>query len=103
MTFRTILRSDLPASQSPFRVVDEQDHEVDWVNRFLDAQCVRGLLPLSLRQYGITLLHFLRWWSAQPGVEIHRLAAEQFTESTLVDYVRSQIDGARKLVSTCNS
>lgn len=97
MTFRTICRTGLPASQSPFRVVDEQERELEWINRFLDMQCVRGLLPLSLRQYAITLLHFLRWWSGQPGVDVTRLAAAQFTESTLVDYVRSQLDGQRKI------
>jgi len=41
MTFRTICRNGLPASQSPFRVVDEQDCELDWLNHFLDMQCVR--------------------------------------------------------------
>jgi len=97
MTFRTICRTDLPASQSPFRVVDEQGRELDWINRFLDAQCIRGLLPLSLRAYAITLLHFLRWWSGQPGVDVARLTAGQFTESSLIDYVRSQLDGPRKV------
>jgi len=51
MTFHSICRRDLPASQSPFRVVDEREHEVEWVNRFLDAQSTHGLAPLSLRQY----------------------------------------------------
>jgi integrase/recombinase XerD len=97
MTFHTIYQASLPASQSPFRVVDEQGHELEWINRFLDVQSTRGLAPLSLRQYAITLLHFLRWWSTQPDVDMARLEAEQFTESTLIDYVRSQLDGQRKL------
>lgn len=92
MTFRTICRTDLPASSSPFRVVDEQGHELDWINRFLDRQCVRGLAPLSLRAYANTLLHFLRWWSRQPGIDVTRFTADQLTESTLIDYVRDQLD-----------
>lgn len=97
MTFRTVLRSGLPASQSPFRVVDEQERELEWINRFLDAQCVRGLAPLSLRVYANTLLHFARWWRTQPNVDITRLIAGQFTESTLLDYVRSQLDARRRV------
>ena len=33
----------------------------------------------------------VRWWSTQPGVEVTRFTAEQFTEATLVDYVRAQL------------
>jgi len=95
MTFRTVWRGSLPASQSPFRVVDEQDRELEWMNRFLDAQCMRGLAPLSLRVYANMLLHFARWWCTQPEVDITRLVAGQFTESTLLDYVRSQLDARR--------
>ena len=93
MMFRTVIRGDLAASQSTVRVVDEQQHEVEWINRFLDMQCVRGLAPLSLRGYANTLLHFVRWWEQQPGVDVRAFVAEQFTESTLVDYVRSQVEG----------
>lgn len=92
MTFRAIKRSDLPASSSPMRLVDEQGHEIEWANRFLDAQCVRGLQKLSLFSYAYALLHFVRWWSAQPGVDVMRFSAGQFTESTLVDYVRDQVN-----------
>ena len=92
MTFRTIRRTDLPASSSPFRVVDEQERELEWINRFLDMQCVRGIASLTLRNYANTLLHFVRWWSRRPGVDVTRFAAEQFSESTLVDYVRDQLN-----------
>jgi site-specific recombinase XerD len=104
MTFRTIYCAGLPASRSPFRVVDEQEQELEWINRFLDAQCVRSLARLSLRQYANTLLHFVRWWGRQPGVDVRRFTAEQFTEATLVDYVRSQLDELPKLApETINS
>lgn len=92
MTFRTIQRTDLEASSSPFRVVDENQRELHWINRFLDALCVSGTAPLTLRSYANQLLHFVRWWSRQPGVDVVELALKQFTESTLVDYVRDQVN-----------
>lgn len=92
MTFHAIRRSDLPTSSSPIRLVDEQGREIEWANRFLDVQRVRGLQLLSLQSYAYTLLHFVRWWSARPGVDVMRFHAEQFTESTLVDYVRDQLN-----------
>jgi len=97
MTFRTVSRTGLPASRSPFRVVDEQGRELAWLNGFLDAQCIRGLLPLSLRQYANGLSHFVRWWSCQPGVDVAQFTAAQFTEATLVEYVRSQVDVLPKI------
>jgi len=92
MTFRAILRSDLPAGSSPIRLIDEQGREIDWANAFLDIQCVRGLQPLSITSYAYTLLHFVRWWSRRPGVDVMQFRAQQFTESTLVDYVRDQLN-----------
>jgi hypothetical protein len=53
---------------------------------------VRGLQSLSLRSYAYAILNFVRWWSQQPGVDVHQFAAEQFTESRLVDYVRYQLN-----------
>ena len=37
-----------------------------------------------------TLLHFVRWWSKRRGIDIARFDADQFTETTLIDYVRDQ-------------
>lgn len=90
MQFRLVYESKIAASAAPFRVVDEEGREVVWINRFLDAQRVRGLRELSLRGYAYSLLHFVRWWSWQPGVDVRQFEASQFTESTLVDYVRDQ-------------
>lgn len=97
MTFRILTPAALPASNAPLRIIDDSGRELDWANRFLDAQWVRGLAPLSVRAYAVTLLHFARWWSSQPGVDITRFAAGQFTESTLLDYVRAQLDETRKV------
>jgi site-specific recombinase XerD len=96
MTFRLRYRSDLPGGVSPFRVMDDQGREIEWANRFLDAQRVRGLQTLSLRTYGHALLHFIRWWSRQPGVDVRQFTLDQFTESTLVDYVRDQLNRLHK-------
>ena len=92
MTFCVAPATDPPASSSPWRIIDEQGRELEWANRFLDLQCVRGLAPLTLRGYAIAILHFVRWWSHQPGVDATRFTADQFTEATLVDYVRAQLD-----------
>ena len=85
MTFRAIRRSDWGAGHSPLQLVDQYGHQIEWANRFLDAQCVRGLQPVSLQSYAYTLLHFLPWWSGLPGVDVSRFTAEQFTESTRID------------------
>jgi integrase len=92
MTFHAVRRHDLPAGSSPIRLVDGHGREIEWANRFLDLQRVRGLQPLSIASYAYALLHFVRWWSARPGVDAMRFEATQFTESTLVDYVRDQLE-----------
>jgi integrase/recombinase XerD len=92
MKFLLQRRGDAAASASPYRVVEAGGGEVAWVNRFLDMQRVRGLAELSLRHYGHLLLHFIRWWDGQPGVEVMGMDAPAFTEATLIDYVRAQRD-----------
>lgn len=74
------------ASASPYPLLDEQGKEVVWANAFLDAHHIRQLLPRSLRAYAYDLLHFARWFqnSSRPLSGI--------TESTLLDYVRHQLD-----------
>jgi site-specific recombinase XerD len=87
MKFHLLYRAASPASLSPYRVVDEQSREVGLVNEFLDAQQARGLSLRTLRAYGYDFLHFARWWfplSPRPFSHID--------ESTLLDYVRSQLD-----------
>jgi integrase/recombinase XerD len=90
MKFLLQRRGDVAASASPYRVVEAGGGEIAWANRFLDMQRVRGLNEFSLRYYGHLLLHFIRWWDGQPGVEVMRMDAPAFTESTLIDYVRAQ-------------
>ena len=86
MSLSLVHTLSVPASASPHRLVDAQGREIAWANAFLDAQRVRQLSLRSLRAYAYDLLHFARWLEQvlQPLSEI--------TESTLLDYVRHQLD-----------
>src|SRR5215510_204591 len=78
----------VPASVSPYCLLDnDQRQEIDWTNAFLDAQRIRQPSLRSLRAYAYDLLHFARWWLPQGPLPL-----SQITESTLLDYVRHQLD-----------
>ncbi|MGA2675192.1 MAG: tyrosine-type recombinase/integrase [Terracidiphilus sp.] len=78
----------LPASASPYRLLDEQGRQIEWANRFLDAKRLLQRSPCSLRAYAFDLLHFARWLvSVDPP---HPLA--ELSESLLQDYIRHQLD-----------
>jgi site-specific recombinase XerD len=81
-----VRRTSVPASASPYRLLNEHG-EIEWANSFLDAQCIRQLSVRSLRAYAYDLLHFARWWSQYPARPL-----SEVTESTLLDYVRDQLD-----------
>jgi hypothetical protein len=74
------------ASNSPYRVCDENGGEIEWANAFLDAQRLRQLSLRSVRIYAYDLLHFARWFEPQHQPLPH------ITESTLVAYVRHQLE-----------
>src|ERR1700722_3039055 len=86
VTLSVVYKPSVPASASPYRLLDEQG-EVAWVNSFLDAQRIRQLSVRSLRAYAYDLLPFARWWTQQPAKSL-----SEVTESTLLDYVRYQLD-----------
>jgi integrase/recombinase XerD len=86
MRLNLAYRPSVPASACPYRLLDEQDHEIAWANAFLDAQRIRQLSPRSLRIYAYDLLHFARWFQDSPR------PLSEITESTLLDYVRHQLD-----------
>jgi hypothetical protein len=86
VTLSVVYKPSVPASASPYRLFDEQG-EVAWANTFLDAQRIRQLSVRSVRAYAYDLLHFARWWSQQPAKSL-----SEVTESTLLDYVRYQLD-----------
>ncbi|HVC91759.1 MAG TPA: tyrosine-type recombinase/integrase [Acidobacteriaceae bacterium] len=90
MKFSVIYQPAVPASASPYRVCHEKGGEVKWANTFLDAQRLRQLSLRSLRIYAYDLLDFARWFQPQ-----HRRLTE-ITESTLVDYVRHQLEQGPK-------
>jgi hypothetical protein len=86
MSFRLVAPNSLPASDSPYRLLDDRGLEVGWANLFLDAQKVRQLSPRSLRAYAYDLLHLARWF------EDTRHSLVQLNQSLLLDYVRSQLE-----------
>lgn len=88
MRFRVVQLRGLTNARSPFRVIQDDGRDVEWVNRFLDLERVRGVVENTLRIYAYDLLHFLRWWvgvSQTPAITQKVLA-----ESTLLDYIRFQ-------------
>ncbi len=86
MNLSVVYQPAVSASTSAYRVRDNQGGELDWANAFLDGQRLRQLSPRSLRIYAYDLLDFARWFEPQ-----HRPLAE-ITESTIVDYVRHQLE-----------
>ena len=64
MSFRVTQQHGLSNAHSPFRVIEQTGREVEWINRFLDQQRVRGVADSTLRSYAHDLLHFIRWWAA---------------------------------------
>ena len=86
MKLSVTYQPSLPASASPYRLRGESGGELDWANAFLDGQRLRQLSLRSLRAYAYDLLHFARWF------EPRHQALAQMTESTLVDYVRHQLE-----------
>jgi integrase len=64
--------------------------EVEWINRFLDQQRVRGVAESTLRSYAHDLLHFWRWWAAAHRTST--ITQQALTESTFLDYIRFQVD-----------
>jgi site-specific recombinase XerD len=87
MKLSLLHRPASPASASPYRLVDHQGHEIAWANDFLDAQRIRQLSLRSLRAYGYDLLHFARWRLQHPSPTL-----PEMDESTLLDYVRDQLN-----------
>jgi site-specific recombinase XerD len=89
MTFQVIHSQDGGNARSRFRVIEQPaGREVEWVNRFLDRECVRRLADNTLRSYALDLLHFLRWWV---GVNHTDTISESALSATvLLDYLRFQ-------------
>lgn len=87
MTFQ-VIHQPRGGARSPFHIVESTTgREVDWVNRFLDRECVRCLAETTLRSYAMDLLHFLRWWA---GIYQTDTVAEHALTSALPDYIRFQ-------------
>jgi hypothetical protein len=57
MRFRVAQQHGLSNAHSPFRVVEQSGREVEWINRYLNQQRIRGVADSSLRSYAHDLLH----------------------------------------------
>ena len=90
MTFHVTQQRGLSNALSPFRVVEQSGREVEWINRYLDQQRVRGIADSTLRSYAYDLLHFLRWWTTVQKTS--SITKEALTESTFLDYIRFQVN-----------
>jgi site-specific recombinase XerD len=86
MSFRLVTQNSLPASASPYRLLDHRGQEVAWGNQFLDSQKVRQLSLRSLRAYAYDLLHLARW------LKNTRHSLAKLNQSRLLEYVRSQLE-----------
>jgi site-specific recombinase XerD len=86
MSVRLLVHHCLPASASPYRLVDDCGREVTWVNQFLDAQKLRQLSLRSLRVYAYDLLHLARWFKNT------RHSLGRLNQSLLLAYVRYQLE-----------
>jgi site-specific recombinase XerD len=86
MKLTLIYQPSVPASASPYRLLDERGQEVALANAFLDAQRIRQLSLRSLRAYAYDLLHFARWFLNPPR------NLSDLTDSSLLDYVRHQLE-----------
>src|SRR5258708_25201689 len=88
--YRVTQQHTLSHAHSPFRVVAQTGREVDWINRYLDQQRIRGMADSTLRSYAHDLLHFLRWWAA--AHQTSTITQQALTESTFLDYIRFQVN-----------
>jgi hypothetical protein len=88
--FHVAQQHGLSNARSPFRVVEQSGREVEWVNRYLDQQRVRGVAGSTLRSYAHDLLHFLRWWAT--AHKTSSISKDALTESTFLDYIRFQVN-----------
>ncbi|MGA3079018.1 MAG: tyrosine-type recombinase/integrase [Bryobacteraceae bacterium] len=90
MKYRVTQQHELSNAHSPFRVVEQTGREVDWVNRYLDQERVRGVADSTLRSYAHDLLHFLRWWAG--ANQTSTITQQALIESTFLDYIRFQLN-----------
>jgi integrase/recombinase XerD len=89
MKFRIVHQPTANPARSPFRIVEQStNREVEWVNRFLDRECLRRVTNTTLSGYAYHLLHFIRWWESVHHTDV--ISESALTESTLLEYLRFQ-------------
>jgi site-specific recombinase XerD len=90
MGLKVLFQTSPSQSESPYRLLDDLGHGLDWANDFLDAQHMRGLSPCSLRAYAYDLLNLAKWFSAA-SVKLSDLS-----QARLLDYIRFQLNRERQ-------
>jgi site-specific recombinase XerD len=90
MKFGVTHQRGLSNAYSPFRVAEQTNGEVEWINRYLDQERVRGVADSSLRSYAHDLLHFFRWWATAHKTAV--ITQQALSESTFLDYIRFQVN-----------
>jgi len=89
MNFHVIHQPSPNKARSPFRVVERATgREIEWINRYLDYECLRRLSTATLSSYAYELLHFLRWWESVHHTDA--VSEGEIKDSLLLDYVRFQ-------------
>jgi site-specific recombinase XerD len=89
MNFHVIHQPSPNKARSPFRVVERATgREIEWINRYLDYECLRRLSTVTLSSYAYELLHFLRWWESVHHTDA--VSEGEIKDSLLLDYVRFQ-------------
>jgi integrase/recombinase XerD len=88
--FHVVQQPPVSNAQSPFRVIGQKGRAVDWINRYLDQERVRGVANSTLRSYAYDLLHFVHWWAT--GHKTSAITSEALTESTFLEYIRFQVN-----------
>ncbi len=89
MNLHVIHQPSPSKARSPFRVVERATgREIEWINRYLDYECLRRLSTATLSSYAYELLHFLRWWESVHHTDA--VSEGEIKDSLLLDYVRFQ-------------
>ncbi len=63
MKFGVIRQPTSDLARSPFRIIERTtNHEVEWVNHFLDRECLRRVTHTTLYSYAYHLYSYAYHW-----------------------------------------
>lgn len=73
--------------RSQYRLMNEQQQEIAWPNRFFDHLQATGRSIWTLRSYAMGMAHFLTWWSECFGADALVCPQQPWPEPLLMEYV----------------